>query len=92
MSAEGGGGHWRGDLGGAWGEGAPGGSVGGEAGVLGGAIWGGGGGWGGGQGGAIWGVGGRGGGGGGAQAPLTIPCPPSNHTITIHLTLPFATS
>ena len=49
------------------------------------AIWGGGGG---GPGGAIWGVGG----GGGAQAPLTSPCPPSNHTITINLTLTFATS
>ena len=31
-----------------------------------------------------------GGGGGGAQAPLTSPCPPSNHTITINLTLTFA--
>ena len=30
------------------------------------------------------------GGGGGAQAPLTSPCPPSNHTITINLTLTFA--
>ena len=29
-------------------------------------------------------------GGGGAQAPLTSPCPPSNHTITINLTLTFA--
>ena len=28
--------------------------------------------------------------GGGAQAPLTSPCPPSNHTITINLTLTFA--
>ena len=46
-------------------------------------------GWGGGGlGGAIWGVGG----GGGAQAPLTSPCPPSNHTITINLTLTFAAS
>ena len=36
-----------------------------------------------GLGGAIWGVGG---GQGGAQAPLTSPCPPSNHTITINLT------
>ena len=27
-------------------------------------------------------------GGGGAQAPLTAPCPPSNHSITINLTLP----
>ena len=42
---------------------------------------------GGGPGGAIWGVG-----GGGAQAPLTSPCPPSNHTITINLTLTFAAS
>ena len=33
-----------------------------------------------------WGLGG----GGGAQAPLTSPCPPSSHTITIHLTLTFA--
>ena len=33
------------------------------------------------------GVGGR-----GAQAPLTSPCPPSNHTITINLTLTFAAS
>ena len=39
---------------------------------------------GGGLGGAIWGV------WGGAQAPLTSPCPPSNHTITINLTLTFA--
>ena len=31
-------------------------------------------------------------GGGGAQAPLTSPCPPSNHTITINLTLTFAAS
>ena len=30
--------------------------------------------------------------GGGAQAPLTSPCPPSNHTITINLTLTFAAS
>ena len=29
-------------------------------------------------------------GGGGGQAPLTSPCPPSNHTITICLTLTFA--
>ena len=29
---------------------------------------------------------------GGAQAPLTSPCPPSNHTITINLTLTFAAS
>ena len=65
------------------GGGAPGGSVGG-----------------GGPGGANW-VGGGGGiqvgrfgvlGGGGAQAPLTSPCPPSNHTITINLTLTFAAS
>ena len=33
-----------------------------------------------------------GGGGGGGQAPLTSPCPPSNHTITINLTLTFAAS
>ena len=32
------------------------------------------------------------GGGGGAQAPLTSPCPPSNHSITISLTLTFAAS
>ena len=51
---------------------------------LGAAIWGVGGG--GGPSGAFWGV------GGGAQAPLTSPCPPSNHTITINLTLIFATS
>ena len=31
-------------------------------------------------------------GGGGAQAPLTSPCPPSHHTITINLTLTFAAS
>ena len=31
-------------------------------------------------------------GGGGAQAPLTSPCPPSNHTITINLTPTFAVS
>ena len=30
------------------------------------------------------------GGGGGAQAPLTSPCHPSNHTNTINLTLTFA--
>ena len=30
--------------------------------------------------------------GGGAQAPLTSPCPPSNHTITTNLTLTFAAS
>ena len=46
-------------------------------------------GWGGGPGGAIWGVAG---GGGGAQAPFTSPCPPSNHSITINLTLTFAAS
>ena len=33
-----------------------------------------------------------GGGGGAAQAPLTSPCPPSNHSITINLTLTFAAS
>ena len=40
------------------------------------------------------GFGGGGSGGfvGGAQAPLTSPCPPSNHTITINLTLTFAAS
>ena len=27
-----------------------------------------------------------------AQAPLNSPCPPSNHTITINLTLTFAAS
>ena len=27
-----------------------------------------------------------------SQAPLTSPCPPSNHTITLNLTLPFAAS
>ena len=32
------------------------------------------------------------GGGRGAQAPLTSPCPPSNHNITIDLTLTFAAS
>ena len=32
------------------------------------------------------------GGGGGAQAPLTSPCPPSNHSVTINLTLTFAAS
>ena len=32
------------------------------------------------------------GGGAGAQAPLTSLCPPSNHTITINLTLNFAAS
>ena len=31
-------------------------------------------------------------GGGGAKAPLTSPCPQSNHTITINLTLTFAAS
>ena len=31
-------------------------------------------------------------GGGGAQAPLTSPYPPSNHSITINLTLTFAAS
>ena len=31
-------------------------------------------------------------GGGGGQAPLTSPCPPSNHSITINLTLTFAAS
>ena len=41
---------------------------------------------GGGPGGAIWGV------GGGGQTPPTSPCPQSNHTITINLTLTFAAS
>ena len=31
-------------------------------------------------------------GGGGAEAPLTSPCPQSNHTITMNLTLTFAAS
>ena len=31
-------------------------------------------------------------GGGGGQAPLTSPCPPSNHTITLSLNLTFAVS
>ena len=35
---------------------------------------------------------GRVGWGGGVRAPLTSPCPPSNHTITINLTLTFAAS
>ena len=43
-----------------------------------------------------WGGGGRWGDsrgwGRGAQAPLTSPCPPSNHTITINLTLTIAAS
>ena len=84
----GGGLHWTGGEGrgnggggpgGAWGGGAPGGSVRGGGvqarrfGVVGG----------GGPGGVIWGVG-R---GGGAQAPLTSPCLPSDHIITINLTL-----
>ena len=44
-------------------------------------------------GGSRWGdLGCLGGGGRGAQAPLTSPCPPSNHTITINLTLTFAAS
>ena len=56
-------------------------------------------GWGGGPGGAIWGGGGGRGwhkalvvssGGGGGGAPLTSPFHPSNHTITINLTLTFA--
>ena len=52
-----------------------------------GAIRGGGGGWGGSRWGDLecWG-------GGGARPPLTSPCPPSNHTITINLTLTFAAS
>ena len=65
------------------GGGAPGGSVWGgvQVGQFGVVVGGGGPGW------AIWGVG-----GGGAQAPLTSPCPPSNHNITINLTLTFAAS
>ena len=63
------------------GGGAPGGSVGG------GSKWGNSGWWGGGS---RWGDSGCW--GGGAQAPLTSPCPPSNHTITINLTLTFAAS
>ena len=57
-------------------------------------------GWGGGTGGAIWGGGGGGGwhkalvvssgGGGGGIGSAYLPCPPSNHTITINLTLTFA--
>ena len=83
----GGGEHWRGGSGrGEWGGGSRrGGGEGLREGRLrgpGGAIRGGGG-----PGGAIWGVG-----GGGAQAPLTSPCPPSNHSITINLTLTFAAS
>ena len=46
-----------------------------------------------GGGGSRWGdLGCLGGGEGGAQAPLTSPCPPSNHTIAINLTLTFAAS
>ena len=47
-----------------------------------------------GGGGAVGGRGSRWGdlGWGGAQAPLTSPCHPSNHTITINLTLTFAAS
>ena len=41
-------------------------------------------------GGSRWGDLGCWGAGGGAQAPLTSPCPPSNHTININLTLTFA--
>ena len=63
---------------GALGGGAPGGSVGGGGGRWGEV----------GGGGSRWGDLGCGGGGG--QAPLTSPCPPSNHTITINLTLTFA--
>ena len=47
---------------------------------------------GGGLGGVICGGGGSSWGGGGAQAPLTSPCPPSNHTIITNLTLTFATN
>ena len=45
-----------------------------------------------GGGGSRWGDLGCFGGGGGTQASLTSPCPPSNHTITINLTLTFAAS
>ena len=58
------------------------GRVGGEG--PGGAIWGG-------VGGSRWGDLGWWG-GGGAQAFLTSPCPPSNHTITINLTITFVAS
>ena len=74
-----GGGGLAGALGGG---GAPGGSVGGGVQVRRFGVVGGGSRW------AIWGVGA----GGGAQAPLTSPCPPSNHTITTNLTLTFAAS
>ena len=73
------GGSNGGGLGGAWGGGSPGGEVRGEG--LGGASWAGGGGI---QVGRF--------GGDGARAPLTSPCPPSNHTITINLTLTLAAS
>ena len=45
-----------------------------------------------GGGGSRWGDLGCWGRGGGAQAPLTSLCPPSNHTITINVTLTFAAS
>ena len=48
-------------------------------------------GWRGVPGGAIWGGVGAGR-GRGAQVPLTSPCPPSNHTSTMNLTLTFAPS
>ena len=73
----GGGGHWRGGLGGAMGGGLRQGRGGGglrecrSGGVE---------------------VGRFGSGGGGVKAPLTSPCPPSNHCITINLTLTFAAS
>ena len=59
-----------------------GGGLGGGGGPPGGSVWGGGG--------SRWGD--LGCWGGGAQAPLTSPCPPSNDTITINLTLTFAAS
>ena len=71
---------------------APGGGGGGGGGIGGGVREGGGGPGGSvGGGGSRWGDLGWGGGGGG-QAPLTSPCPPSNHSITINLTLTFAAS
>ena len=80
-------GEWGGGSRRGWEGGRPGGSVGGG----GGSKWGNSGWWWGkGPRRAIWGV--WGGGGGGAQVPLTSPCPPSNHIITINLTLTFAAS
>ena len=92
------GGHWRGGSGRGggggggsrrgWGGGGGGGGL-REGRLGGGSRWGESGWWGGGS---RWGDLGCWGGGGGAQAPLTSPCPPSNHTITINLTLTFAAS